>query len=130
MSYITWEQYCSFYNNVTDENEFNRLSRLAEIKLNTITHMRAKQFENAYSEETATDFQQQVHIQIQDTFCQLLKIMSVQESSSMGTGIASVSNDGYSESYKVVTSQEKEEQLTSVIRSGLSGTGLAGAICL
>ena len=89
-----------------------------------------KEFENAYSEETATDFQQQVHIQIQDTFCQLLNIMSVQESSSMGTGIASVSNDGYSESYKVVTSQEKEEQLTSVIRSGLLGTGLAGAICL
>ena len=46
----------------------------------------------------------------------------------MGTGIASVSNDGYSESYKVTTAQEKETQLTSVIRSGLSGTGLAGAL--
>ena len=46
----------------------------------------------------------------------------------MGTGITSVSNDGYSESYKVTTAQEKEAQLTSVIRSGLSGTGLAGAL--
>ena len=54
--------------------------------------------------------------------------MNVQEASGMGTGIASVSNDGYSESYKVTTAQEKEAQLTSVIRSGLSGTGLAGAL--
>lgn len=128
MSYITWGQYSSLYTNVTDETEFNRLSKLAEIRLNTITHMRAKQFENEYSEETATDFQQQVHMQIQDTFCQLIGLMSVQENSGMGTGITSVSNDGYSESYKVTTAQEKEEQLTSVIRSGLSGTGLAGAL--
>lgn len=128
MSYITWEQYGSLCNSITDETEFNRLSKQAEIKLNTITHMRAKQFEDAYNEDTATDFQKQVHIQIQDTFCQLLTAMSVQEASGMGTGIVSVSNDGYSESYKVTTAQEKEAQLTSVIRSGLSGTGLAGAL--
>lgn len=128
MSYITWEQYCSLCNGITDEKEFNRLSRLAEIKLNAVTHRRAKQFEDSYSEDTATEFQRQVHMQIQDTFCQLLTIMSVQEASGMGTGITSVSNDGYSESYKVATAQEKEVQLTSVIRSGLSGTGLAGAL--
>ena len=128
MSYITWEQYRSLYTNIADETEFNRLSKLAEIKLNIITHMRAKQFEDAYSEDTATDFQKQVHLQVQDTFCQLLATMNVQEASGMGTGIVSVSNDGYSESYKVTTAQEKEAQLTSVIRSGLSGTGLAGAL--
>lgn len=128
MSYITWEQYGSLYNNITDEKEFDRLSKLAEIKLNAITHMRAKRFEDAYNEETATDFQQQVHMQIRDTFCQLLNAMAVQEVSGMGTGIASVSNDGYSESYKITTATEKEEQLTSLIRSGLSGTGLAGAL--
>lgn len=128
MSYITWEQYGSLYNSITDEKEFNRLSKLAEIKLNAITHMRAKRFEEAYDEDTATDFQQQVHVQIQDTFCQLLNTIAAQDASGMGTGIASVSNDGYLESYKVTTAQEKEEQLTSVIRSGLSGTGLAGAL--
>lgn len=128
MSYITWEQYRSLYTNIVDEIEFNRLSKLAEIKLNSITHMRAKRFEDAYNEETATDFQRQVHAQIQDTFCQLLATMSVQEASGMGTGITSVSNDGYSESYKVTTAQEKEDQITSVVRSGLSGTGLAGAL--
>lgn len=128
MSYITWEQYGSLYNSIMDEKEFNRLSKLAEIKLNAITHMRAKRFEEAYDEDTATDFQQQVHVQIQDTFCQLLNTMTVLEASGMGTGIASVSNDGYSESYKITTAQEKEAQITSIIRSGLSGTGLAGAL--
>lgn len=128
MSYITWEQYGSLCNSITDETEFNRLSKQAEIKLNTITHMRAKRFEDTYSEDTATDFQKQVHLQIQDTFCQLLATINVQEASGMGTGIVSVSNDGYSESYKVTTAQEKEAQLTSVIRAGLSGTGLAGAL--
>lgn len=128
MSYITWEQYGSLYNSITDDKEFDRISKLAEIKLDTITHMRAKRFEIAYNEDMATDFQQQVHMQIRDTFCQLLNAMVVQEVSGMGTGIASVSNDGYSESYKITTATEKEEQLTSLIRSGLSGTGLAGAL--
>lgn len=128
MSYITWEQYRSLYTNIADETEFDWLSKLAETKLNAITHMRAKRFEDVYSEDTATDFQKQVHAQIQDTFCQLLATIGVQESSGMGTGITSVSNDGYSESYKITTAQEMEAQLTSVIRSGLSGTGLAGAL--
>ena len=51
MSYITWEQYGSLYNSITDEKEFNRLSKLAEIKFNSITHMRAKRFEDAYNED-------------------------------------------------------------------------------
>lgn len=51
-----------------------------------------------------------------------------QESTGMGTGISSVSNDGYSESYKITTVAEKESQLISIARGGLSGTGLAGAL--
>ena len=128
MSYITWEYYSSLYSNISDQEEFDKISKRAEIKFNSITHMRAKRFEDAYNEDTATDFQQQVHVQIQDTFCQLLNTIEAQDASGMGTGIASVSNDGYSESYKVTTAQEKETQLTSVIRSGLSGTGLAGVL--
>ena len=128
MSYITWEQYSSLYSDISDQKDFEKISRRAEIKLNAITHMRAKRFEDTYDEETATDFQRQVHMQIQDTFCQLLSVINIQDISGMGTGITSVSNAGYSETYKVTTAQEKEEQLTALIRSGLSGTGLAGAL--
>ena len=90
--------------------------------------MRAKQFEDAYCEDTATDFQKQVHTQIQNTVCDLVNALYMQETSGMGSGIASVSNDGYSESYKITTAQEKEAQLLAIARSGLSGTGLAGAL--
>ena len=128
MAYIEWEHYSSLYTVVTDNKEFKRLLKLAEIKLNSITHMRAKQFENAYAEDTATAFQQQVHMQIQDTVCELVNALYVQETSGMGTGITSVSNDGYSESYKITTAAEKEAQLTTLVRTGLSGTGLAGVL--
>ena len=73
-------------------------------------------------------FETQVHIQIQNTTCELINLMSVQDTAGVGTGISSVSNDGYSESYKVTTQAEKEVELVSLIRQGLSGTGLAGAL--
>lgn len=128
MTYIEWEYYSSLYTVVTDSKEFERLLKLAEIKLNSMTHMRAKQFESTYDENTATAFQQQVHMQIQNTVCELVNALYVQETSGMGTGIASVSNDGYSESYKITTAAEKEAQLITLVRTGLSGTGLAGAL--
>lgn len=128
MTYIDWEYYSSLYTVVTDSKEFERLLKLAEIKLNSMTHMRAKQFESIYDENTATAFQQQVHMQIQNTVCELVNALYVQETSGMGTGITSVSNDGYSESYKITTAAEKEAQLTTLVRTGLAGTGLAGAL--
>ena len=67
-------------------------------------------------------------MQIQNTVCDLINALYRQESTGMGTGVSSVSNDGYSESYKIITVSEKEAQLLSIIRSGLSGTGLAGAL--
>ena len=92
------------------------------------THLRAKKFEDVFDEASATPFQKQVHVQIQNTVCDLINALHTQEITGMGTGISSVSNDGYSESYKITTVAEKEVQLLSIIRSGLSGTGLAGAL--
>ena len=90
--------------------------------------MRARKFEDTYDEASATYFQKQVHVQIQNTVCDLINALYMQESTGMGTGVSSVSNDGYSESYKITTVAEKEVQLLSITRSGLSGTGLAGAL--
>lgn len=127
MTYIDWEYYSSLYSEVP-EAEFEKLVAKASAKLDVYTHMRARNFELAFDADTATDWQKQVHAQIQNTVCDLMNVLYAQESSGMGTGIASVSNDGYSESYKITTAAEKEAQLISVIRSGLSGTGLAGAL--
>lgn len=127
MSYITWECYSSLYNEVPQE-AFDSLAEKASAKLDVYTHMRVRNFEASFQEESATDFQKQVHMQIQHTVCELVNALYLQETSGMGTGIASVSNDGYSESYKITTAAEKEAQLLTIARAGLSGTGLAGAL--
>ena len=114
MPYIDWEHYSSLYTNVP-EDDFPAFLQKASAKLDVHTHMRARKFEDTYDEASATYFQKQVHVQIQ-------------ESTGMGTGVSSVSNDGYSESYKITTVAEKESQLISITRGGLSGTGLAGAL--
>lgn len=127
MPYINWEYYSSLYS-VVPEEEFDRLYMKASGKFDVYTHMRAKNFEIAFDNDTATDFQKQVHTQIQNTVCELMDALYVQEISGMGTGITSVSNDGYSESYKITTAAEKEAQLHAIVKNGLSGTGLAGAL--
>jgi len=128
MNYITWEYYSSLYSEIAEENEFNRLCTKAEMKIDALTHMRVTRFMKDFRKTYATDFQKQVYAQIQNTVCELINALYVQETSGMGTGIASVSNDGYSESYKITTAAEKEAQLLGIVRSGLSGTGLAGAL--
>ncbi len=127
MTYINWEYYSSLYSEVPEE-DFDRLCMKASAKLDIHTHGRAKKFEIFFDAETATDFQKEVHIQIKNTVCELMGALYVQETSGMGTGIASVSNDGYSESYKITTAAEKEAQVVALIREGLSGTGLASAL--
>lgn len=127
MSYISWEYYSSLYAEVPEE-DFDRLCVKASAKLDVYTHMRARNFEIDFGEKTATDFEKMVHSQIQNTVCELMNTLYVQETSGMGTGVSSVSNDGYSESYKITTAAEKEAQLLTIARQGLSGTGLAGAL--
>ncbi len=127
MPYIDWEYYSSLYDKVP-QDMFEKRYKQAEMHLNVVTHMKVKTFVNSYQEDTATDFQKQIHEQIKMTMCELVNVVHVQTESEMGTGITSVSNDGYSESYKITTAAEKEAQLISIIRNGLSGTGLAGAL--
>ena len=127
MSYIDWEYYSSLYDNIPQER-FKAYEKKAAIKLNTCTHMRVARFYSQYDEATATDYEKQVYEQIRITMCELINKMYNQEAHSLGEGITSVSNDGYSESYEIKTASQKEGELLQVIRSGLSGTGLAGAI--
>ena len=127
MSYIDWEYYSSLYDHIPQE-KFVAFEKKATVKMNMSTHMKAARFYSNYDEATATDFEKQVYLQIQLTMCELMNKMFIQEEHSIGEGISAVSNDGYSESYEIKTTSQKEEELLRVIRSGLSGTGLAGAI--
>ena len=127
MSYIDREYYISLFEEIPDA-EFKKLLQKAELRIKRMTHNRVEEFWRNYKEETATLFHRMVYDQIRQTECEVIHALYVQESSGMGDGIASVSNDGYSESYKIATNQDKEEQLDNIVRSGLSGTGLAGAL--
>lgn len=127
MTYIDREYYGSLYPQIP-EADFARLYKQAAGKLDAYTHMRASAFYQSYCKETATLFQQKVYTQIQDTVCALINAMYEQEKSGIGKGIASVSNDGYSESYKITTAEEQEAQLVKILKSGLSGSGLAGVL--
>lgn len=127
MSYIEREFYNSLYPEI-EEEAFRRLSRQAEIKLNIYTHNRAKQFMVSFNEADATDFEKLVHEAVKTTMCDLVSKMSLLEGSAASEGITSVSNKGYSESYKVYTEAEQKAELNTIIRTGLSGTGLAGTL--
>lgn len=127
MDYIDWEYYNSLYSSVA-EDDFSRLNSKASAKLDVFTHMRAKNFVIEYVDATATDWQKQVAAQIKNTVCELIEKIYEQESSGAGSGVTSVSNDGYSESYKITTQAEKDAELRAVAVEGLSGTGLTGAL--
>lgn len=127
MDYIDWEYYSSLHAEVA-ETDFDKLNSKASAKLDVFTHMGAKNFIIAHDETTATEWQNEVVIRIKNTVCELLNKINQFETSSVGTGLASVSNDGYSESYKITTQSEKDLELRSLVIQGLSGTGLVGAL--
>ena len=127
MSYVTWEYYSSLSNNV-DNNSFERMKSRAESFVDVFTHNRVKQFVDSYVENEATDFEKMVMNAIQLTLCDLIDKMDALDKSHAATGLTSVSNAGYSESYQKMTETDKKTELQSVIRNGLAGTGLAGAL--
>ena len=124
---VSWEDYNSLFENV-QEDEFKRLNARVERRLNLYTHNRVKPFVDTYNEVTATDFERMKYEAVKITICEVINKMYEQESNGVGIGLSSVSNEGRSESYKIITEADKEKELESVMRKGLSGTGLAGAL--
>lgn len=117
------------YNSLYDEMElekYKKLEKRAYLKMDTFTSGRAESFMSGHDEEKATDFERTVYRAIKYTLCELICKMSLLEASE--GNITSVSNKGYSESYKVYTEAERQDELNTIMRIGLSGTGLAGAL--
>ena len=124
---VSWEYYNSLFEDV-QEDEFKRLNSRVERRLDLYTHNRVKPFVDAYNEVTATNFERMKYEAVKITICEVINKMYEQESNGVGIGLSSVSNEGRSESYKIITEADKEKELESVMRKGLSGTGLAGAL--
>lgn len=127
MLYINREYYNSLYAEM-NEADFARLEKQAENRLNVYTHNRAKLFMDSFDEENATNFEKMIYEAVKGTLCELVSRMSLAEATAENEGITSISNKGRSESYKVYSVKERKEELDEIMRVGLSGTGLVGAL--
>lgn len=115
MSYIDWEYYQSHAPKLT-ESEFLRFLPQAEMRVEIETHRRSR---------TACGYKMD---QVKACVVHVINALAVQEETGAGTGIASVSNGGYSESYVNMTEEQADAQIHSLCRKWLSGTGLMGAL--
>lgn len=116
MSYIDGEYYDSLFPDKLDEDEFLRLLPQAELKIEVLTHMRC-QGVSGYKLE-----------RVKAAVANLVTAMHEQEQARDRKGIASVSNDGYSETYLNVTTEQEDAELEKICRKWLSGTGLMGCL--
>ena len=114
---VNWEYYNSLYNAV-DQDVFNRLEPMAEKQVRAVVG--APRWNSIKTDAFYYD-------QLKDCICMLIDKLASYEKSGAGKGLASVSNDGYSESYVVQTQSQVADELRSCIIQWLSGTGLVGA---
>lgn len=113
---VSWEYYNSLYSKVGEE-EFAKAEILAEKEIRYVIGYRW----NGISEDA-------FYIeQLKDCICKVIDKMRDDEINGLGKGIASASNDGYSESYVVQTETDRISNLHQCIKAWLSGTGLVGA---
>lgn len=114
---VSWEYYNSLYNTV-DQTAFARLEALAEKQVRIVVGtLRWNSIDPGHF----------YYDQLKDCICRMIDKLAVYERSAIGTGLASVSNDGYTESYTIQTQPQMADELRSCVIQWLSGTGLAGA---
>jgi hypothetical protein len=114
---VNWEYYNSFFS-IVNEDEFNTLAPLAEKQVKVVigTHRWNTIVPEAFYYE-----------QLKDCICMTINKLAEFNKSGAGRGIASVQNDGYSETYVIQTSSQFTNEMQSNITRWLSGTGLVGA---
>ena len=117
---VSWEYYSSLYSVVT-EDQFETAEALAEkevIKVVGLIH---------WSELNLQHLEDEIYgDQLMDCICKVINYQA-EAPKAQGRGVASVSNDGYSESYVLQTQSQADEELGKNIRAWLSGTGLVRA---
>ena len=109
---IDWEYYNSHFPNPVPESSFDAVEAQAEVELNKVVPSYV--MENVPPEKR------------QDCAFQLCNFLYAVASGGAGSGLSSVSNDGYSESYAIKTREELQAEKENIIFSCI-GTRLAGA---
>lgn len=123
-AYATYAQYNALYPGMLTETEFGKRIGLAGAVIDVVTHNRAATETAAYKVERLT-------------YCACALINEIRAQDAVkgegGARVASVSNDGYTETYgggaTGANGPDAETQaLRSVARFWLSGTGLVSAL--
>jgi len=117
---VSWEYYSSLYS-VVSQTDFAKAEALAEkevIRIVGLIHWSELNLEHL-EDELYGD-------QLKDCICKVINFMA-EAPKAQGKGVASVSNDGYSESYVLQKQSDAIEELGKNIRSWLSGTGIVRA---
>lgn len=117
MSIVNWEYYDSLHSKI-EFVDFDRYEALAESEVRGV--IGAVRWASINEDTFGYDV-------LKDCICNVIDKMVDDEQSGRGKGLASVSNDGYSETYAVKDSADLRNDLTSSIKGWLSGTGLVGA---
>ncbi len=115
---VNWGYYSLLHDKVPKE-EFKKAEALAEKEVKRVVGS------VRWSEINENHF---YYGQLKDCICNVIDKMAEDSQSGGGKGLASVSNDGYSESYVVQTDEQLRNNLKASIRAWLIGTGLAGAL--
>lgn len=118
---VSWEYYSSLYSTIGTQADFEKAEALAEKDLARV--IGPLRWAELVSSDWSTEFYAD---QLKDTIC---KVVNYQQTAGRvsGAGVASVSNDGYSESYALAKQSDAQEELLKNIRAWLSGTGLVRA---
>ena len=117
MALITWEDYSSLHDKIT-ETDFDKAEALAEKEICTVIGL------IRWQDITSDTFGYET---LQDCICNVMDIMAENETTGVGRGVVSVSNDGYTETYATSKDDEVRNDLHKSIRAMLSGTGVVGA---
>lgn len=115
MPYVDWAYYNVNFPQLT-QDEFETLLPQAERRVEIYTHFRCR---------TATGGQLE---QVKAAVSNMVNAIADQNSTGAGSGVTSVSNDGYSESYANVTKELADAELRGICFRWLSGTGLMGCL--
>ena len=117
---VDWSYYSSLHNTITDQADFDTAEALAEQEVRSgIGPIR-------WAEINTDTFGYDV---LKDCICNVIDKKTQDARTGKGMGVASVSNDGYTESYAAdaQTQEALTEEMRGCIRQWLSGTGMVGA---
>lgn len=109
------------YSTIGTQADFEKAEALAEKDLARVIGL--LRWAELVSSDWSTEFYAD---QLMDTICKVVNYQAT-AGKKTGAGVASVSNDGYSESYALAKQSDAQEELQKNIRAWLSGTGLVRA---